>query len=297
MARGTDAKARRKNERKEARQKISDMFENPEGEGDEKNDSNSSDESDSENENENEKPVENITQTKAPVPPGKKKSKSTKKAPTAPCCNRPSPTGKGIKPLPLIMLIMLTGTTVLPALIYMSDYLGNSLQRHHIMGSLGYKLGVGSSPKKRVFSFYEKHDPTKIPDVPNIMSKHYGDYPKLIKRLERKYSDYGYFIGWEEDEAPMKIALEKLDVTREYIGKQWQIYAPSALSTGVRNAKHNLGYLYRKGRKVWRKTVWPILEPYFGVPKGGAAQKRKDAQQARKKKQKKGHEFRDDDEM
>ena len=56
-------------------------------------------------------------------------------------------------------------------------------------------------------SFYEKHDPTKLEEVPKIMAKYYGDYPKLVKRLERRYQDYGYFQNWEQDEAPMKIAM------------------------------------------------------------------------------------------
>ena len=72
---------------------------------------------------------------------------------------------------------------------------------------MGHKLGVGATPKKRVLSFYEKHDPEKFDDIPKIMAKYYGDYPKLVKRLERRYQDYGYFKDWEQDEAPMKLAM------------------------------------------------------------------------------------------
>jgi len=62
--------------------------------------------------------------------------------------------------------------------------------------------------------------------------------------------------------------------------------------------RYNLGFLTRKGKKIWRKTLWPVLEPYFGVPKGGAAQKRKDAQAARSaKKKSKRYDYRDEDEF
>ena len=121
------------------------------------------------------------------------------------CCGPPGGSSGegGIKTLPLVMLIMLTGTTVIPALLYMGDYFSAFIQKNHIMGNLGQRLGIGPSPKKRVISFYEKHDPEKMGEVNNILSKYYGDYPKLVKRLERKYGDYGYFLNWESDEAPM----------------------------------------------------------------------------------------------
>lgn len=202
---------------------------------------------------------------------------------------------KKIKPLPLIMLIILTGSTLLPALLYAGDWLGNAVQKNNILGSVGFKLGIGASPRKRVLSFYEKHDPTKISAVPSTMSKYYGKYPILIKKLERKYQDYGYFSNWEEDEAPFKLAQEQLEVTADYLGKQFQIYAPTPIKTGVRNMRYNFGTLYKKGRKIWKSKVWPVLEPVFGVPDGAAAQKRKDAQESRRnKKGRKNTEYRDD---
>lgn len=231
----------------------------------------------------------------ADVPPPKKKSSSK---PTPPV---PQKKKQGIKTLPLVLLLLLTGTAVLPALIYASDFLGSYFQKHHVLGSIGYKLGFGATPKKRVLSFYEKHDPSKIDDVDGILAKYYGDYPKLIKKLERKYGDYGYFLEWEQDEAPMTLALEKVAETRDYLGEQFNLYAPQIVKTGARNVRHNLGFLYKRGRRLWKKHVWPLLEPIFGVPKGGAAQKRKDAQEARQRKtgqsggrRKKNTEFRDD---
>merc|ERR1712151_1210438 len=137
-----------------------------------------------------------------------------------------------------------------------------------MMGKLGYKLGIGPSPKKRVLSFYEEHDPAKLYEVDTILGKYYGDYPKLIKRLERKYNDYGYFLHWQEDEAPSKLAKEQLwktyDIIVKYVDEKFTEYAPKWMKSRVRNVKYNLKYLVRKGKKFWRKTAWPLLEPIFG---------------------------------
>lgn len=279
MARGAEGKARRKDAKKKAREEASanDPFMAP------------IEDDDSDDEQQQ--------QGADGVPPPKKKSSNKSAAPA------PAPKKKqGIKTLPLVLLLLLTGTAVLPALIYASDFLGAYFQKHHVLGSIGYKLGFGASPKKRVFSFYEKHDPNKIDDVDGILAKYYGDYPQLIKKLERKYGDYGYFLGWEQDEAPMTLALEKVAETRDYLGEQFNLYAPQIVKTGARNMRHNIGFLYKRGRRMWKKHVWPLLEPIVGVPKGSAAQKRKDAQEARERKssqsgsqrRRKNTEFRDD---
>ena len=63
-------------------------------------------------------------------------------------------------------------------------------------------LGLMQTPKKRLVDFYQKHNQTdKLADdlVDATIMKYAGDYPTLIKKLERKYQDYGYFIGWEQE--------------------------------------------------------------------------------------------------
>ena len=67
----------------------------------------------------------------------------------AACCPQPSQ-GKGIKTLPLVMLLMLTGTTVLPFLLYAGDWASGFIAKNHVLGKLGHKFGVGASPRKRV---------------------------------------------------------------------------------------------------------------------------------------------------
>jgi len=278
MARGSEGKAARKEGRKEKREQEKEMLQKG-GEDDfdiqgnddedlplptpEVNQENGADEDDE---------------------PIKKKSKRKKGRKVEDTPSGPPPARGGIKMGPLVMLVMLTGTTLLPALLFAGDWFGGFLAKNHILGSMGHKLGVGPSPKKRVLSFYEKHDPAKIDEVGSILGKYYGDYPKLIKRLERKYADYGYFINWEKDEAPMTLAMDKVYETRDYMQKQFNVYAPQQVKIVTRNIKYNLSTLQRKFKKVWRKHLWPILEPVFGVPDGGKAQKKKDRADAQDKK-------------
>ena len=212
---------------------------------------------------------------------------------------------QGIKTTPLILLILLTGTTLLPGILYVGDMVSNYLGNNNVFGEMGYRLGIGAVPRKRVLSFYEKHNPEKLSEVPTILSKHYGEYPKLIKKLERKYQDYGYFHGWEEDEAPMVKVRESMEEAYSYwIQKIWNKYAPVSLRTAARNAKYNFTKMYKQGSKIWKKKIWPLLEPYIGVPdeRTAAKQKRMDAEEARKRRadqsgsarRRKNKDFRDD---
>jgi hypothetical protein len=191
----------------------------------------------------------------------------------------------GIKTTPLILLFLMLGTAALPVLIYAGDFLSSFLAKTDFTGNIGYSLGIGAVPRKRAVAFYEKHAPEKLNDVPKILSKHYGDYPKLIKKLERKYQDYGYFMGWEDDEAILTHVKEQAKEWYDiWLQQYWNRHAPQPIKTAFRNIRYNLTYLYKKGRRLYRKHVWPMLEPIFGVPKGAEAQKRKDTAEARKRR-------------
>jgi hypothetical protein len=299
MARGSEAKEKRKEARKEARDKEKELLEEVQNEFELNLDADFPTPSTKVTDGNG---GENITVTTVAgdgeaAPVTKKKKRKKKTAAAAQAQAPPQPVAKGIKRGPLIMLVMLTGTTLLPALLYAGDWFGSFIQKNHILGSLGHRLNVGSSPRKRVVSFYEKHDPDKLGDLDTILAKYYGDYPTLTKRLERKYGDYGYFMNWEQDEAPSKLAFEKLEETKKMLLKEFNKRAPQSIKTAVRNANQNVSVLYRKGKIVWRKQVWPILEPIFGVPDGAKEQKRKDRAESlkRKGKRKKNEEFRDDE--
>ena len=328
MARGSEGKTARKQARKESRAKEAERllagdedvneFANPSPVGGGPNvvDDSSSDDEDDDDERVAAAPDKTPESTKTKTKSSSKSARAKKAAaaqqktarggggPPDLCCG-PKGGGEkgGIKTLPLVMLIMLTGTTLLPAILYGGDYFSAWLSKNHLMGNIGHRLGIGPNPKKRVVSFYEKHDPEKLHEIPSILAKYYGDYPKLVKRLERKYADYGYFLNWEQDEAAMTLAFEKMWETRDMLQKQFDRHAPALLKTGARNMRHNFGYLYKKGNRLWKRQVWPLLEPYIGVPDEKAAkrQKLKDKKDAEKRKKqatgqrRKSAEFRDED--
>lgn len=309
MARGQAGKLRRRNRKKEDQEFADRIFAGTEEE--EQNGSadfgpaeipmppgmtGDADDDDDDESEEEEKPV---------LPKKKKKSKARSSDDMGDIPLPPKKKTGGIKTLPLVFLILMTGTTLLPVLLYASDYLGGFLAKNNVVGQLGFRLGMGAVPRKRVLSFYEKHDPNKIEEVPVILSKYYGDYPKLVKKLERKYQDYGYFLGWEEDEAPLALAMEQLQETYNvWITSYWNVYAPQTLKTGARNIRYNLLTVKKQFLKVWKKHIWPVLEPFFGVPKGTEKQKREDAAEARKRRRssstgtsgtrRRSAEFRDD---
>jgi len=215
------------------------------------------------------------------------KKKKKKKATAGSDITLPPSTDSGIKWGPVLMLIIMFGTTLIPAVLFVGDSLSGFLAKNDIMGQIGFRLGIGAVPRKRVVSFYEKHNPEKLSDVSSVLAKHYGDYPKLIRKLERKYNDYGYFVGWEEDEAALRLVQDQFeDMYSVWIQQYWNKYAPVEVRSRVRNIKYNLTTVYKKGRKLWKKHIWPLLEPFLGVPdeRTAAKQKRQDAKMAQEKK-------------
>jgi hypothetical protein len=225
---------------------------------------------------------------------GRKQLRNADKARGLPIPPGGSKKDGGLKMLPLILLILVTGTTLFPLLLYASDMLGSLMNKSgytprgsgSMLGNLGYQLHIGPIPRQRVLTFYEKHDPSKIEDIPTILRKHYGSYPTLIKRLERKYHDYGYFLNWEEDETSWKSVQRVLNEYYETVWLQqyWNVYAPRSVRNAARNARQNIAMIVKKSKKIWKKQVWPVLEPVFGVPKGTEQQKRRDAAEAEKRR-------------
>ena len=73
----------------------------------------------------------------------------------------------------------------------------------------------------------------------------------------------------------MKLAMEKIWETHAMASQQFDRHAPALVKTGARNIRHNLTTLYKKGKKTWKKQIWPYLEPHLGVPDAKAARKQK----------------------
>ncbi len=155
MPRGSEAKLRRRNQRKdEDKQDLNAIFGDPNGE--------ETDEVPLPPRMKNAAPVDDHD-SEEEAPPAMPKKKKGKAVPIG----VPPPSSKGgIKRAPLILLILMTGTTLLPALLYAGDFLSSFLAKSNITGGLGYRMGIGHVPRKRVLSFYEKHAPEKVNDVP-----------------------------------------------------------------------------------------------------------------------------------
>jgi len=209
---------------------------------------------------------------------------------------------KNIKPLPLLFLLLMVGGSALPGIIFLYDNMGAMLGSTTV-GKMGYHMGIGQTPVKRVVSFYEKHGPENLHKVDKLMGDYYGKYPELTKKLERKYHDYGYFLNWEEDDSARNNVFKMLQETTETGGKLWKKNAPFSLQSAANNIGYNVNGLYKEARKFWKKQVWPVLQPYFGVPteKQAKKQKRDDAERYGRKKKggpsKKGqNSFRDEEE-
>ncbi|GMH98029.1 hypothetical protein TrST_g14295 [Triparma strigata] len=201
-----------------------------------------------------------------------------------------------IKLLPLLFLFLLTASTALPAFFWILDNAGGVLVKTNLTGQLGYRLGIGSTPRKRITSFYEKHSPDKLDSVDSTLSKYYGDYKTLTKKLERKYSDYGYFVGWEEDEAASKLAWEKFGEYQKEFSKAYRKKAPKQLVQASDNFYYNVGGIVKKAKVTWRKQIWPVLKPIIWVADEKEAKRQKKADAKKYGKKKKGSAaFRDEE--
>lgn len=110
---------------------------------------------------------------------------------------------QGIKWKYVFFFVLLFGTGMAPFLFMLVDavkpVVGNSLSR------VSAQIGLAPTPKMRLVKFYEKHNPDKVKEVDALIGKYTTDYPKMVKILEAKYQDYGFFLGWEKDNEASKI--------------------------------------------------------------------------------------------
>eukprot|EP00903_Cladosiphon_okamuranus_P006394 g6259.t1 len=98
-----------------------------------------------------------------------------------PQAKRRRPANKGgIKILPLILMFVMFGPIILSGLIFVCDYVANS--------EWGIKIGLADDPRTRLVKFYQKHNPTKMRDVDNLLRKYKGNYAEMFKRLDAKYN-------------------------------------------------------------------------------------------------------------
>jgi hypothetical protein len=83
--------------------------------------------------------------------------------------------------------------------------------------------------------------------------------------------------------------------------KYYRRNAPSQVVQATDNIYYNVGGLVAQGKKVWKKSVWPVLKPLIAIPdeKEAKKQKLKDKKKYGAKpkgRRKKNSEFRDEEE-
>jgi hypothetical protein len=82
----------------------------------------------------------------------------------------------GIRWGPIVFLVLIVGSSLLPGLAQLFESLGK----------LGFKT-FAPDHQGRVTRFYQQHNPTKVSEVPNVMRKYKGREDALYAKLEAKY--------------------------------------------------------------------------------------------------------------
>lgn len=139
--------------------------------------------------------------------------------------------GGGIKWKYIFFIVLLFGTTAIPIVIKVLDALApmasSGLRRAGMV--VGFQAGMVATPRHRLEKFYEKHNPAKLPEVPTVLRKYADDYPKMIKILEAKYHDYGFFIGWQDDDSTVQMATRHLMRYGKFLHYYYRRHVPLKL--------------------------------------------------------------------
>jgi len=105
--------------------------------------------------------------------------------------------------------------------------------------------------------FYEKHNPEKMSDVEVIFQKYAGDYKTMTRKLESKYQDHGFFLGWEQDGGLADAQAKTYKFVAEVGGKYYQKYMPWQIRQGVLTLKIKAEYYWKKAYKQVDKWTTP----------------------------------------
>ena len=184
---------------------------------------------------------------------------------------------KGIKWKYVAFLALLFGSAILPALLWVVDNVGGLLGAgaSSSISGLGAKLGMSATPTERLTSFYEKHNPDKVDEVDALIAKYAGNYPKMVKVLEAKYGDYGYFMGWEND-ASFTSFLSKegakwAQASQFYYRRYMPYKARMAFYKMYEALDRIFGPSVNLVRTIlldWLSPAFPSLESWIGKPPG-----------------------------
>ena len=73
---------------------------------------------------------------------------------------------------------------------------------------------------------------------------------KMVKVLESKYNDYGFFIGWEQDSDWRVLMQKEMKKTLAKGKKYWRRYAPWGVQKVFYNIYYNVNYVIKKVRAL-----------------------------------------------
>mmetsp|Transcript_26919 Transcript_26919/g.80703 ORF Transcript_26919/g.80703 Transcript_26919/m.80703 type:complete len:258 (+) Transcript_26919:207-980(+) len=191
--------------------------------------------------------------------------------PAAPGQRRTGKKKNKIKWKYVAFLFLLFGASALPVLLWVVDNMG-SLVGAGVAASFsaaGAKMGLTATPKDRLKLFYEKHNPEKASEVDHLIDKYAGSYPKMIKVLEAKYNDYGFFLGWEKDRtlgAFVKTQAGQLFTSGQYYYKK---HMPYQVRKAFYKMYEVLDRIFRPYIDFIRARIldfFPDAKDYIGIP-------------------------------
>lgn len=190
------------------------------------------------------------------------------------------------------ILCMMTMGGLAPFFFMLADNIGPAIGKYMPNLNLAptmVNLGLMQTPKKRLVDFYQKHNQTdKLADdlVDATILKYAGDYPTLIKKLERKYQDYGYFIGWEHEGGLADVQKKTYQWVADNGGRVYQRYVPFPIRNGVKRTMFNLERFY--------KIAYKKLDKWTAAPAAGAKKKSKKSGSTSKSRRARNNQARDD---
>ena len=94
---------------------------------------------------------------------------------------------------------------------------------------------------------------SQVDKVAAAIKRYAGDYKTMTKRLEAKYNDYGFFIGWENDSGFAAIQKEGMAVLQEKGAAYYQQYVPFQIRNGFKNIYLNANFY---GKKAYKMVSW-----------------------------------------
>ncbi|KAJ1451699.1 hypothetical protein M885DRAFT_468177 [Pelagophyceae sp. CCMP2097] len=170
-----------------------------------------------------------------------------------------APKKAGIQWKYVAFLFLLFGTAMLPAVLWVGDKVASLGGGAAKAGgaSLSHRLGLAATPKDRLVLFYEKHNSEKVGEVDGLVKKYAGNYAKMVKVLEAKYQDYGFFIGWEKDGDFSTFMINEGAKSLRLAERYYQVYVPFRVRIT----------LFRMYTNVHTVTS-PVVTPLYRMARG-----------------------------